>query len=78
MAVSAAWAAVTATAASVASSVEGRREAKNTKGDQERARKQAELDTANKANARVMMQRQAMRDNNLLTGGAARETLGVG
>lgn len=47
--------------------------------DAEAARKNSEVMASRNANAKLVMQRQAMRDNNLLTGPEGpKSTLGVG
>lgn len=77
MAVNGAWiASAASTAVSAYSTYDSNQNAKDARRDAARARKKAEEDASNKANARLLMQRQAMQDNNLLTGGG-RETLGV-
>lgn len=81
MAVSAAWIGAAAAVGGVAQGMDTSRRAQNTAKDQQNATAQADVDAANNANAKIKMQRQAMSDNSLLTGGgssaAGRTTLGV-
>lgn len=81
-AVNGAWIAAAAGAVtSVAVADDTSRKAAHTKEDLERAKAQSEITAANNANARIQMQRKAMGDNSLATGGGSsavgRTTLGV-
>jgi hypothetical protein len=71
-------AAVAASAASAASAGYGIVKSRGDARDMRRDREQAQRTAAASANAKTIMQRQAMRDNNLLAGPpGARDTLGV-
>lgn len=61
----------------VAVADDANRRATHTKEDAARAKLKAETDATNNANARIKMQRQAMSENSLSTGGGNRTTLGV-
>lgn len=63
----AAFLAAGAGAISAGTSLYGLKRSNDAKNNAEAARKRAETNAANSANARIIQQRQAMRDNNLLT-----------
>lgn len=86
MGVNGAWiAAAIGATATVAQADDSSRRAGHAKDDAEAARKQAEITASTNANARISMQRKAMQQNSLITGGGAaapdgsggRQSLGV-
>lgn len=83
MAVSAAWIGAVAAVGGVAQAEDSSRRAKHSADDANAAKAAADQSAATNANARISMQRKAMQDNSLITGGGApaagggRTTLGV-
>ena len=69
----------TAAAASAYTAYEGVQDAKDARKSAAAERTKAEADAVNRAQAKTQMQRKALRDNSLFTGGAdaGRTTLGV-